>query len=247
MLKLDSLPPGVAWFFSHSDMAPPDLHLPSGDCPPTESSPIGEDAGVDTEVPGAPPEPYGEDRCTRAVTRQGSSAVAYAGEEPRPDDPLLAFAPFLHKQPRRNSITPDLQRRFVAVLAATGIVQQAACSIGKSMEALYKLRARPGAEGFAAAWDEALDWGLKRLEDCAIERALASDDPAANAMLCFVLGRRELQLVDIRDLEPGHPIYESIRAEVLEGVEAFLAWDDADEPDNGPDSATCHEKRRETA
>ncbi len=60
----------------------------------------------------------------------------------------------------------------MSTLAATGIVTQAARSIGKSMEALYKLRARPGAEGFAAAWDAALERGVQRLEDCALERAL---------------------------------------------------------------------------
>lgn len=67
---------------------------------------------------------------------------------PPADDPLLAFAPYLHPRPRRNSITPELQRRFVAALAATGIVQQASRTIGKSMEALYKLRARPAGRKF---------------------------------------------------------------------------------------------------
>ena len=158
--------------------------------------------------------------CTRAIPRQATSAVAYVGEPPAGDDPLLAFAPYLHARPRRNSITPPLQRHFVAVLAATGIVNQAARSIGKSMEALYKLRAKPGAEGFAAAWDEALGWGLLRLEDCAIEAALCSNDDAANSMLAFVLGRRDRKgwMVDVRDLEPGHPVFEEIRRIVLEDL-----------------------------
>ncbi len=165
----------------------------------------------------ASPSPYAlPSLCKRAIPRQATSAAAYVGELPLEDDPLLAFAPYLHKQPRRNSITPDLQRRFVAVLAATGIVVQAARSIGKSMEALYKLRARPGAEGFAAAWDEAYGWGLLRLEDCAIEAALRANDDAANSMLAFVLGRRDARdwLVDVRDIVPGHPVYEAIRVEV---------------------------------
>ena len=157
-------------------------------------------------------------RCTRAIPRQATSAAAYLGEPPEENDPLLAFAPYLHARPRRNSITPELQRRFVAVLAASGIVVQAARAIGKSMEALYKLRARPGAEGFAAAWDEAAGWGLLRLEDCAIEAALASNSDAANSMLAFVLSRRDRKdwLVDVRDLGPGHPVYEAVRADVLE-------------------------------
>jgi hypothetical protein len=152
---------------------------------------------------------------TRAIARQATSAAANVAPEPKPDDPLLAFAPYLHKQPRQNSITPEVQRRFVAALAASGIVQQAARAVGKSMEALYKLRQRPGAEGFAAAWDEALKWGLLRLEDCAIEAALAANDPAASSMLVFVLSRRDRQMVDARELVPGHPVYEIIRAEVL--------------------------------
>lgn len=156
--------------------------------------------------------------CTRAIPKQGTSAAAYVGELPEDDDPLLAFAPYIHARPRRNSITPDLQRRFVAVLAASGIVNQAARSIGKSMEALYKLRAKPGAEGFAAAWDEALRWGLERIEHCTLEAALRANDDAANAMLCFVLNRRDRLdwIVDIRDLEPGHWVYEHIRREVME-------------------------------
>ena len=87
---------------------------------------------------------------TRKIARQATSAVAHVAPPPDGDDPLLAFEPYLHSHPRRNSITPDLQRRFVATLAATGIVKVAAKRIGKSLEALYKLRARPGAEGGGA-------------------------------------------------------------------------------------------------
>lgn len=62
----------------------------------------------------------------RAIARQATSAVAFEYEPPSPDDPLLAFIPVPHKQPQRNSITPDLQRAFIAHLAATGIVTSAA-------------------------------------------------------------------------------------------------------------------------
>jgi hypothetical protein len=164
-------------------------------------------------------------RPTRATPRQATSSVAYTpAPPPNPDDPLLAFAPYLHAQPRANSITPDRQRRFVVTLASTGIVQQAARSIGKSMEALYKLRARPGAEGFAAAWDEALEWGTKRLEDCALERALREDwdfdgwTGRGDGLLIYRLQHRSAFRVDERDVVPGHPLYERIRAEVLAGA-----------------------------
>ncbi len=97
-------------------------------------------------------------------------------EPPDPDDPLLAFVPYLHKAPRGNSITPDRQRAFIATLAATGIVTQAARRIGASLEALYRLRHQPGAEGFARAWEQAIERGVTRLEDCALELALRGEE-----------------------------------------------------------------------
>ena len=39
---------------------------------------------------------------TRATPRQATSAVAYTSDLPEEDDPLLAFTPYLHKQPRCN-------------------------------------------------------------------------------------------------------------------------------------------------
>lgn len=105
-----------------------------------------------------------------------TSHVAYEDDEPDPTDMLLNFQPYIHKAPRRNSITPDRQRAFISALAATGIVTQAARAIGASLEALYKLRNRPGAEGFAKAWERAIDRGIARLEDCALERALTGEE-----------------------------------------------------------------------
>ena len=117
-------------------------------------------------------------RNKRATPRQATSAVAFEHEPPSPDDPLLSFQPYLHKAPRANSITPDLQRDFISHLAATGIVTSAARHIGRSMEALYKLRQREGAEGFAAAWDKAVDHGVSRLEDTALARAIRGESRA---------------------------------------------------------------------
>ena len=171
---------------------------------------------------------------TRATPRQATSSAAYTAEPPAPDDPLLSFAPVPHKQPRRNSITPDLQRAFISHLAATGIVKQAARHIGKSLEAIYKLRQRPGAEGFCAAWDAALERGIQRLEDCALERALNGTptpivsagkmlgtwDKPDNTLLRFLLQHRLPEKYGVRRVEKGHPLYESIRAEVLAEIEA---------------------------
>jgi hypothetical protein len=165
----------------------------------------------------------------RQVPRQATSAVAFVGPLPADGDPLLSFAPYIHAAPRARSITPQVQRAFIAHLAATGIVKQAARHVGRSLEALYKLRHRPGAEGFAAAWDAALERGMQRLEDVALERAMAGTrtpivsggevlgwwDKPDNALLRFLLQHRLPTRYGVHNLKPGHPVYESIRAEVL--------------------------------
>jgi hypothetical protein len=178
-----------------------------------------------TERPAAPHPPTLVNK--RAVPRQATSAVAFAEEGFPADDPLLDFLPFIHPCPRRNSITPDVQRAFVHHLAASGIVKSAALHVGKSVEALYKLRERPGAEDFARAWDEALAWGTERLEDCALERALAegAHNPRANSMLCFVIRHRSHHMVDARMVKPGHWLYDRIRYE-LTGE-----WGEEEDPD----------------
>ena len=124
-----------------------------------------------------PPEPDNPPLvCTSARPNRRTSRTAFCADPPDPDDPLLGFAPYVHAAPRRNSITPDRQRSFIAALAATGIVTQAARVIGASLEALYKLRNLPGAEGFAAAWEQAIDRGVARLEDCVLQRAIEGEE-----------------------------------------------------------------------
>ena len=208
-------------------------------------------ARADDEVPlhhpaYGPPPRIGEDTTpTRKIARQATSAVAHIAPEPAADDPLLGFAPYLHKQPRRNSISPNLQRKFIARLAATGIVTQAAMSIGKSMEALYKLRNKPGAEGFAAAWDAAVERGVQRLEDTALARAIEgvpewkSDGEGGlvtygrkhnEALVMFFLRNRRPERYS-EHIRPGHPVYERIRGEVLAALPQA--------PQGGDDSKEC--------
>ena len=160
-----------------------------------------------------------------------TSATAFTAAPPDADDPLLEFAPYLHPHPRRNSITPAKQRTFIATLAATGIVTQAARSIGVSLEALYKLRRLAGAEGFAAAWEAALDHGVARLEDCALALAVEGEElpiVSAGQMLGtyrkhnfahirFMLSNRRAERYaagsgSYAALVPGHPVYERLRA-----------------------------------
>lgn len=156
--------------------------------------------------------------------------MAFFEDLPEADDPLLGFAPYLHSRPRRNSITPDRQRMFIAALAASGIVTQAARTIGASLEALYKLRQMKGAEGFSAAWDMAVDRGMMRLQDCALERAIAGEErPVASqgkvvatyvrhdtALMLFLLRQRMPERYGpvAADVRPGSALYERIRREI---------------------------------
>src|SRR5688572_10235963 len=99
-----------------------------------------------------------------------------AGVEPDPDDPLLSFAPVPLKQVKRNSLTPERQRAFIAALAAGGVVTDAARQVGASQEAFYRLRNLPGAEEFRAAWDLALDRAIAKVETAALGRAISGED-----------------------------------------------------------------------
>jgi len=181
--------------------------------------------------------------CKSARPGRRTSRTAFQGEPPAEDDPLLSFTPVPHVAPRRNSITADRQRAFIAALAATGIVTQAAREIGASLEALYKLRNRPGAEGFRAAWEEALDRGVARLEDCALARAIEGEQRPIvssgqllgwytrhdNALVQFLLRQRRSDRYSARNwagnLKPGNPTYERIRKE----IEAEIAEREAEE------------------
>ncbi len=157
--------------------------------------------------------------CKSPRPSRRTSAAAFQADPPDADDPLLAFAPYLHEAPRGNSITPDRQRAFIAALAATGIVTQAARSIGKSLEALYKLRHRAGAEGFAAAWELALDRGMARLEDCALERAIAGEQrpivSRGEVIGSWTRYDTQLQLFLLRQRRSGRFSAETIRPESL--------------------------------
>ena len=57
---------------------------------------------------------------------------------------------------RRDGWTVQRQADFLGMLAETGSVMGACEAVGMSRKSAYALRARPGAESFAAAWDAAL-------------------------------------------------------------------------------------------
>ena len=72
-----------------------------------------------------------------------------------------------------NGWTPRRQADFLGYLAETGSVSAACKRVGMSREAAYKLRRRPDAASFAAAWDAALGAPVRQLTDEDLEyRAL---------------------------------------------------------------------------
>jgi hypothetical protein len=57
---------------------------------------------------------------------------------------------------QHNSWSPRLQRLFILALARGAGPGEAAAKLGRTRQSVYRLRARPGAESFAAAWDAAI-------------------------------------------------------------------------------------------
>lgn len=82
------------------------------------------------------------------------------------------FEPVPLLRARQDGWSALRQRRFVAALSAMGSVSAAARSVGSNRVSAYRLRARPGAESFARAWDQALEMGRGYMWDVAMSRAL---------------------------------------------------------------------------
>jgi hypothetical protein len=59
--------------------------------------------------------------------------------------------------------TVERQADFLGMLAETGSVIGACETVGISRKSAYQLRARPGAESFAAAWDAALGGEVRKV------------------------------------------------------------------------------------
>lgn len=92
-------------------------------------------------------------------------------DESDPPQKDIPFTP-VPVRARHDGWTGDRQRLFIRALQRIGSVGAAARSIGKASRSAYKLRERPGAESFAAAWDLALQMGTDNLRDHVIDRAL---------------------------------------------------------------------------
>lgn len=81
------------------------------------------------------------------------------------------WVPVLRKR-RADGWSPRRQRDFIAALADTGSVREAAKTVHMSPRSCYRLRREPGAENFAAAWDAAIHQASMQLVDIAFERAI---------------------------------------------------------------------------
>lgn len=82
----------------------------------------------------------------------------------------------VNKRVRHDGWTVERQRAFIATLADTGSVREAAATAGMSVVSAYALRRAPGAAGFNRAWAMALQSASQILADVAYERALYGDD-----------------------------------------------------------------------
>ena len=88
------------------------------------------------------------------------------------DSPEPRFTP-VPTRARHDGWTPDKQEAFIDALAETACVEEACRVVGMHVSGAYALRRRPDAAAFRRAWDGALDFGVKRLGDALIGRALS--------------------------------------------------------------------------
>lgn len=95
----------------------------------------------------------------------------YAPPEEHPEHPYR-FTPVPRRSTRVDGWSSDRQHAFVWALAHLPSVAAAARSVGMSARSAYRLRGAPGAEAFAQAWDDALEIGVWKARDTAVERAI---------------------------------------------------------------------------
>jgi len=91
---------------------------------------------------------------------------------PAPAGEIPEFTPVPRQRMRRGGWSAERQREFIDLLAETGSVRSACRRLGVSEHHIYKLRRHPEAESFRKAWEAALDIGIQRIEDVAMDRAL---------------------------------------------------------------------------
>lgn len=83
----------------------------------------------------------------------------YPPAKPAHHPRVPAFSP-VPSRGRADGWTPRRQAAFLAELAITRSVSKAARKVRMARETAYRLRSRPGAESFAAAWDKVTGRGF---------------------------------------------------------------------------------------
>jgi hypothetical protein len=73
---------------------------------------------------------------------------------------------------RSDGWTPERQREFIEMLAATGSVRAACRGVGLQFSGIYRLRHRTGAESFRAAWDAAVERGTSQVRDMLVDHSI---------------------------------------------------------------------------
>lgn len=87
-------------------------------------------------------------------------------------DTCLAFTPVAQQRSRADGWTAETQANFIRALEAMGSVGRAAKAVGMGRASAYRLRERPTAASFAAAWDRAIAMGRTHQFGIAMDRAL---------------------------------------------------------------------------
>lgn len=84
---------------------------------------------------------------------------------------------------RADGWTPARQIAFIGALGVTGSVLAAARRVSMARESAYRLRRRPGAESFSAAWDAALGKARRARKVTPEERARRATEPLFKPVL----------------------------------------------------------------
>ncbi len=122
---------------------------------------------------------------TALVPQEGETALDAHGFDPAAYD----WIP-VRRQPHPGGWSAEKQRVFIAALADTGSVTQAARDVGMSTRSAYALRRAPEGAGFARAWTAAIHQGMNRLVDVCMERALEGTEEAIFDKDGHVIGHR---------------------------------------------------------
>ncbi len=147
-----------------------------------------------------------------------------AFEDP-PPVPAIPFVP-VPVQPRRDGWTAAKQRKFIQVLAETGVVRIAAAAVGMSERSAHRLALRDDAGSFCSAWDAAVQIAARRgasqLYEYALEGVVETiwrdgeivcqrRRPSEKALF-FLLSRLDPVRFGRSGPDPAFPDYDPIRA-----------------------------------